>query len=182
MPLPKGFRPLPPEQSARKRRIDLVADGIEATYDELLTPEFWRDALDVQVNDEIELIARSWRRVVRVISVGPEGAVCDHVAKPCPANLGLIIEEVVALGLVSEPVGTNLEEALSLSFASFTRHGGWTPRLLGPSAGVRGKTPDTTRRGTDAIMVRLDQLSRKTLYSPNSRPTAGLTLLKSQVK
>ena len=37
-------------------------------------------------------------------------------------------------------------------------------------------------RATDAIMVRLDQLSRKTLFSPNSRPTAGLTLLKSQVK
>ena len=37
-------------------------------------------------------------------------------------------------------------------------------------------------RATDAIMLRLDQLSRKTVFSPNSRPTTGLTLLKSQLK
>jgi hypothetical protein len=37
-------------------------------------------------------------------------------------------------------------------------------------------------RATDAIMVRLGQLTRRTLVSPDVHPTSNLVLLKSQAK
>jgi hypothetical protein len=77
--LPKGFRPLPAEQTVRRLRIDLTALGIEATFDDVLESDFWKDCIDMRVGDEIEIVAPAWTRTVRVTSTGPEGAVVMHI-------------------------------------------------------------------------------------------------------
>jgi hypothetical protein len=76
----KKFRPLPVGHSVRRQRVDLAADGITATFDEVILPEFWKSALDIQVGDEIEVVSPNWVRNVRINSVGPEGAAVEHIS------------------------------------------------------------------------------------------------------
>jgi hypothetical protein len=76
----KKFRPLPVGHSVRRQRLDLVADGITATFDEVLRSEFWRNALDIQIGDEIEVVGVGWVRNVRVLSIRTDGALVEHVS------------------------------------------------------------------------------------------------------
>jgi hypothetical protein len=77
------FRPQLAEHSVRRLRIthtELAAAGVTATFDNVLEPETWKDALDLRVGDEIEVIGTDLERVIRVVSVGPEGCATEHIS------------------------------------------------------------------------------------------------------
>jgi hypothetical protein len=77
------FRPQLAEHSVRRLRIthaELSAAGVTVTFDNVLEPAIWKDAIDLRVGDEIEVIGTNFERTVKVISLGPEGASVEHIS------------------------------------------------------------------------------------------------------
>jgi hypothetical protein len=79
--LPKGFRPLPVEHSVRRLRIEFATLGISGSFDDVLSPQFCKDAIDLRVGDEIEVAGSGWERTVRVTSVGLAGATVEPISE-----------------------------------------------------------------------------------------------------
>jgi hypothetical protein len=81
--MPQKFNLLTADHSVRRLRIthtELAASGITATYDNVLDAATWKNALGLEVGAEIEAVGPSWTRHLRVLSVGTEGAVVEHIS------------------------------------------------------------------------------------------------------
>jgi hypothetical protein len=88
--LPKGAL-RPAEAVVRSLVVDLnTIDARNAGWDDVLEPGFWANlANDLKVGDEVRVLAsdRSWERSVRIQSVGPQGAVVQHIDGKQAASL-----------------------------------------------------------------------------------------------
>jgi hypothetical protein len=69
--MPK-FRLLPASHSVQRLRVELASIGKSSTtYDQVMLPETWKDAVNIQAGDEIEVVGSNFTRLVRVTSLGP---------------------------------------------------------------------------------------------------------------
>jgi hypothetical protein len=67
-------------QRLRITHAELSAAGVTATFEGVLLPEVWKDALDLHPGDELEVAGPDWRRVLRIVSVGPGGATVESIS------------------------------------------------------------------------------------------------------